>query len=231
MKRLNKINIFMIPFIFIFFINYAFSDVRGDIYSKLKCCACYVSFDKCACPEAKEMKAYIDALLESGITKEEIFYKAAKKFSLNAILDIQIKAEIEKRLIKETGKKRPQIIIEPPSFNFGEVSKKQGKVSKIFRLSNKGNSPLIIKKLKTFCPCASVSLKANKAKSPYFGTEGSPQDWQVEIRPQEKTELEVIVDLASPHIKPGKLIRDTSVTSNDPLYPEITVRVEAEVRD
>lgn len=200
-----------------------------EIYSKLKCCECQDSFDKCICPEAKEMKAYIDALLDSGLGKEEIFYKVAKKFSLNTILDAQIKVEIEKRLIKEAGEKRPQIILDSTSFDFGTMSKKKGKVSKVFKVSNKGNAPLIIKQIKTSCPCASVSLKVNKTKSPYFGTEGSPKDWQSEIKPRESGALELVVDLASAYVQTGKLIRDASLISNDPIYPEVSVRVEAEV--
>lgn len=205
--------------------------LKSDIYSKLKCCSCQVSFDRCICAEAKEMKAYIDALLENGMRKEEIFYKVAKKFSLNTISDARVKAEVEKRLVKEAGEKRPQLSLDPASFNFGKVSKKQGKVGKIFKVANKGNAPLVIKSLKTSCPCANVSLKINETKSPYFGTEGSPKAWQSEIKPQESGELELTVDLASSHVKTGRLIRDVSIISNDPVYPEVTARVEAEVRD
>lgn len=219
----------------VFFSQTAFAQntttLKSEIYSKLKCCACKVSFDKCVCPEAGEMKAYIDALIDSGIPKEEIFYKFAKKYSLNAILDEQIRGNVERRLIKEAGKKRPQIILDSTSFDFGVVSKKQGKISKIFILTNRGSSELIIKNIKTSCPCATVSLRVAKNKSPYFGTEGSPKDWQAEIKPQETGELELMVDLASSHVKPGKLIRDASVISNDPVYPETIVRVEAEVED
>lgn len=88
---------------------------------------------------------------------------------------------------------------------------------------------MIIRSLKTSCPCASVALKIDKHKTPYFGTEGSPKDWQSEIKPQETAELELMVDLASSHVKPGKLIRDATIISNDPLYPKTIVRVEAEV--
>lgn len=204
--------------------------LKSEIYSKLRDRRCTtMSLDKCNCPDAREMKAYIDALLEAGVSKEEIFYKVAKKFSPNTILDKQIKAQVEARLIKEAGGKRPQIVLEPDSFDLGQVSKKQGKVSRNFKLSNKGNSPLIIKNIKTSCPCASVSLEVDKNKSPYFGTEGSPKDWQGEIKSGQTGELEMMIDFASPHINTGKLIRDATIISNDPLYPEVTVRVEAEV--
>jgi hypothetical protein len=81
--------------------------LKSDIYSGLKCCNCRESFATCVCPEAKEMKVYIDALLENSISKKEIFYKVAKKFSPDTILDAQTKVEIEVRLIDEAGQKQP----------------------------------------------------------------------------------------------------------------------------
>jgi len=205
--------------------------LRSDIYSKLKCCSCQVSFDKCFCPEAKEMKAYLDALIESAVPKEEIFYKMAKKFSLNTILDEQVKQDLKKRLIKEAGERRPQIILDSTYFDFGQVTKKHGKISRIFGLTNKGNSPLIIKNIKTFCPCAFVSLRVNENKSPYFSVEGSPKDWQAEIKPGDGAGLEIMIDLTSVHVRPGKVIREAAIVSNDPIYPELTITVEANLKD
>jgi hypothetical protein len=205
--------------------------MKSEVHSKLKCCECQVSFDKCTCPEAKEMKTYIDALLDTGVTKEDIFYKVAKKFSLNTIMDPQIKQEAERRLIKGAGEKRPQIILDSISFDFGKKSKKAGKISQIFKFSNKGGSLLVITNIKTSCPCAAVSLKVNKKKTPYFGTEGSPKDWRIEVKPGGMGEIELMVDLASQHVKPGKLIREASIFSNDPVYPELKVKVEAEVNE
>jgi len=205
--------------------------VKSEIYSKLKCCPCQVTFDKCTCAEAKEIKAYIEALLESGVGKEEIFYKVAKKFSLKAIMDEQTKQGVEKRLIKEAGGRRPQIVLNSTSYDFGQANKRQGKISKTFKLSNQGNEPLIITNIKTSCPCATVSLKVGKKKSPSFGTEGAPKDWRVEIRPGQVGELEFAIDLTSPHVKIGKLIRDVNINSNDPVYPNVTINVEAVVME
>lgn len=206
-------------------------ELKSDIYSKFKCCACQVSFDKCSCREAREMKAYIDALLESEAKEEEIFYKVAKKFSLNSILDDEIKAKIEKRLILDTDGERPQIILEPPVFDFGQVNKSQGKISKIFKLHNKGNSDLVITNIKASCSCTVASLAVGENKSPYFDTRGAAKDWKMEIKPNESAELEVVLDLNHKSVKGGRLIRDVSITSNDPLYSEVSVRVEAEVKD
>ena len=90
---------------------------------------------------------------------------------------------------------------------------------------------MIIKNLKTSCPCATASLKVNKKKAPYFGTEGAPKNWQIEIKSGGTGELELMIDLSSEHVKSGKLIREAFVYSNDPVYPEVAVKVEAEVKD
>ena len=175
------------------------------------------------------MKAYIEALLGTGASKDDVFYKVAKKFSLQTIQDEQLKQAIEKRLIKEAGQNRPEIVLEANYFDFGRVNKKQGKISKIFKLSNQGNAPLIINNLKTSCPCATVSIRTNNVKSPYFGTAGSPKDWRMEIKPGASGELELVIDLSSGNVKSGKLAREASVFSNDPIYPEVTATVEADV--
>lgn len=205
--------------------------IKSGIYSKLKCCDCGVIFEKCHCAEAKEMKAYIDALLEGSTPKEEIFYKVAKKFSLNTIIDGKIKQDVEKRLSAEAGPLRPQIAIEPVSFDFGEVSRQKGRISRVFKVHNKGNANLVITNIKASCACTLASLNIGKNKSPYFGTKGALADWQVELKPGEAGELEVVLDLNHKSVKVGDLIREVSIKSSDPLYPELSVRVEAKVLD
>lgn len=204
---------------------------KSEVYSKLKCCACNVSFDKCTCAEAKEMKAYIDALIESKASKEDIFYRVAKKYTLKSILDERIKSDIEKRLIKEAGQKRPQITLEPLSFDFGNVNKMQGKVSKIFKVQNKGNSDLIITNIRVSCSCTTASLKVGKNKSPYFAISGAPKGWKEIIKPGESGDLEVVLDLAHSSMTAGKQTRDIFIATNDPIYPQVAVKVEAQVTD
>ncbi len=201
-----------------------------DIYSKLRDKRCTeMSLDKCDCPEAKEMKAYIDALLETGVAKGDIFYKVAKRFSPQVILDKQIKVEVEQRLIKETGGKRSQIIFEPSSLNFGKISKKQAKVSKIFKVYNKGNTDLVITNIRVSCGCVTASLRAGKNKSPFFGVAGANPGWQTTIVPGKYGELEVVLDLNHSSMGIGKQIRNVFVSNNDPLNPESALKVEIEV--
>ncbi len=206
-------------------------DLKLEIYSKLDCCPCKESFYKCNCKEAKKMKVCIEALLETGISKDEIFYKIAKKFSLNTIIDKQTKAEVEKRLAKEVGKERPEIVIEPSSFNFGKVSKVQGKIQKTFQLLNKGAAKLIVTNINVSCPCVTASLKVDKDRSPNFSTAGAPSSWQMEIEPNKIGELDITLDLNHSTVKSEPLYREITIFSNDPIYPEVTISIEAEVVD
>ncbi len=213
-------------------VNLSIEREKAEIYPKLRDKRCTtMTLDKCDCPDAREMKAYIEALIETGVNKDEIFYKVAKKFTLNTILDAQIKQDVEQRLVKEAGEKRPQIVLEAASFNFGKASKKQGKLTKNIKLFNRGNSDLAIKNIKVYCSCVTAALTVNKNKSPYFGTPGAPAGWQMVIGPHKSGELEIILDLGHASITIGKVIRDVLITSNDPLYPETSVRIEAEVND
>ncbi|MEW6102018.1 MAG: DUF1573 domain-containing protein [Candidatus Omnitrophota bacterium] len=206
--------------------------LRQELYSKIKCKRCInMTIDKCQCPDAKEMRGYIDGLLEAELSRDEIFYKVAKKYSPNMITDVKIREAAEKRLLKEIGNKRPQIVIEPATFNFKEAYKKQGIVKKEFKIYNKGNEKLIITNIKASCVCASASLTIGKTKSPDFGTKGAGGGWQAIIKSGESGVLEVNLDLAHASIRPGKLTRTIHVTSSDPLNPEITVSVEAEVKE
>ncbi|MDO9066237.1 MAG: hypothetical protein Q7U96_04040, partial [Chloroflexota bacterium] len=130
--RFKQAGVFIAILIFLFGVSFAqdINSVRAEIYSKLQCCACKETFAQCVCQEAKEMKAYIEALLETGVGKEEIYYKVAKKYSLTVIIDSQIKEGIEKRLIDEAGAKRPQLVLEPRSVDFGQLHKHQGVVKR-----------------------------------------------------------------------------------------------------
>ena len=54
-------------------------------------------------------------------------------------------------------KVRPIIVFERTSHDFGDVPRKGGDLTKEFRFSNKGDAPLVIKKITKSCSCISVS--------------------------------------------------------------------------
>lgn len=208
-------------------------DPRPGIYSKLKCCTCKIEFAPCGCKEAVEMKAYIDALLDTGVSQKEIYYKIAKKFSLNVIVNEETRNEVKAQLLKETGGKTPEIAPEVAFFSFGNASKKGGTIQKAFKIYNKGNADLVITNIRVSCDCVTASLKVGKNKSPAFGVMGDRgSEWQETIRPGKYGELEVAIDMAHPSMEAGrKEIRDIFIASNDPLNSQTTLRVEVDVID
>lgn len=236
MKNFQKLiagAIFCVGLLFLQNLTFAQSveQVKLEIYSNLKDRRCNDSLDQCNCSDAKEMKAYIDALLEVGVSKDEVFYKVAKKFSLSSIIDNQLKTKIEKRLIKELGGKMPQVFLEQTFLNFGEVSKKQNTVSKILKVYNKGNVDLIINNLRVTCSCITVALKNGNNQSPYFNVMGAPPGWQEKVAPGQFAELVVMLDLIHPSMALGKQIRDVFISSNDPINLESKIVAEIVVKE
>ncbi|MEI6831348.1 MAG: DUF1573 domain-containing protein [Candidatus Omnitrophota bacterium] len=177
------------------------------------------------------MKAYIDAFLEAGISREDIFYRVAKKYSLKVIVDESMRSLVEKRLIKESGGKYSRIVFESQMLNFGTKSRKEGKVSSVVKLYNKGNSNLIISNLRVSCGCVSVALKTGKNKSPYFGVAGENPGWQAIIEPGNFGELEVALDLSHPSMGIGKQIRNIFVSSSDTVNSQTDLKVEIEIQE
>lgn len=207
-------------------------NLKAEIYPKLTDRRCQVmALDKCNCPDARELKAYIEALIETGAKKEDIFYRVAKKFTPAVILDKELKTEMEKRLEAEIGKDRPQISLENSSFDFGPVSRKQGSVKKNILISNKGNQDLIVKDIKVSCSCTTAALKVDKNISPYFGPAGAGPGWQMVIEPGKLAELEIIFDAANPAVKEGKVKRNISIVSNDPVFSIIEVKFEVQLSE
>lgn len=229
MIKLDKMNIFILIFIFILFTNYTFADVKTDIYSKIKCLCCEKDLKTCVCPHSKEIKAYIEALLDMELNEEGVFIKVAKEYSLDAIIDEKMRGKIEKKLIEEAGDKRPEIFIKPLSYNFGKVSKSKGKLELVVELQNKGNEALTISNLKTSCDCTTVKLKTKDGISPAFGMKDVESDWKVDLDPREKGELIITTDLNHPHVKLGHMLRIIEIKSNDPVHSLIKVEFEAEI--
>jgi hypothetical protein len=234
-KFLSTIRIFFIAFVVFAagFTGIALADVKTDIYSKLKCCLCKNSFEACSCPKAKEMKAYIEAFLDMGLSEEDILVKVAKKYSLDNINDKVTRDKITDKIIKEVGENRPEIFIVPRTYDFGKVSKSgkgnNSRLELLVKLQNKGSQPLVINNLKTSCACTTVRLRTADSVSPAFATKGAQEGWSVELAAGETAQLEIVTDLSHPHIKLGSMLRIVEISSNDPVYPQVRIETVAEI--
>ena len=206
-------------------------DLETEVYPKLSGRQCtHPLAGQYSCQESIAMRAYIKDLKDSGMSKDDIFLKVAKEYSLDTILYKEIKARVEKEMLKESGDKCPRILIEPTMYNFGQVSRSQGTATHIFRINNKGGADLVINNVYSVCPCTSVSIKVDKYESPVFNTTGAPKDWQVKLQPGKTAELKVTLNLNHESLNVGNVSRKALVLSNDPLYPSASATISAELK-
>ena len=225
----RKIKIITLTLLVVFCSTVVFAGMKEDIYSKLKCCNCGKAFAPCSCAHAKEIKVYIDAFMEVGLSEEEILEKIARKYTLDTIIDPKARKFVEKKLIAEAGENRPQIFINPLSYDLGKVSKGKGELQLKVKVQNKGKDVLKITGLKTTCACTTVKLKIKKYTSPVFSTKGAESGWETSIAPEEKGELIIVTDLDHAHVHLGQMVRTVEIRSNDPVRSLIKVDFEAEI--
>ncbi len=76
------------------------------------------------------------------------------------LLSAQNISSDEENAVVSTSVKKPEIFFENPDFNFGKVYK-GNKVEHVFKLENKGNDTLEIKKVKPSCGCTAAVLSNN----------------------------------------------------------------------
>lgn len=103
----------------------------------------------------------------------------------------------------------PILAVDKPVFDFGTIP--QGKkLNHVFKLINKGDSPLTITKTRTSCGCtvANVSSKT--------------------IEPGNSTELKITFDSAS---FGGKVTKTITVESNDPATPTTTLTIKGTISE
>ena len=202
-----------------------------EIYSLFECPCCCKSIGECTCPMAQERKNYVDVLLEVGDfqSEDEIALAYVKKYGLNSFLDKDKQQEIKEKLIKEAPADRPIISISPDSYDFGDVSQKEGRAFTSFDLKNEGKSDLVIDRLETSCGCTFASIIFEGKENPYFTMPGhdNPTDWEgVTIPPGANAQLKVMYDPTVHMDFRGTAIRGISIFSNDPIDFEKEVKVE-----
>ncbi|MCP4266978.1 MAG: DUF1573 domain-containing protein [Candidatus Brocadiaceae bacterium] len=103
--------------------------------------------------------------------------------------------------------KSPEIFFEEPDFDFGKVYK-GSKVEHVFKLENRGNDTLEIKKVKPSCGCTAVILSNNT------------------ILPGETGEIKSTFNSRS---YSGKVKKTITVLSNDPDAPNHKLTISGEI--
>lgn len=202
-----------------------------EIYSLFICPCCGQTIDVECCGMSAERRAYVDGLIQGDLSKDKIIMAYVKKYGLDSFKDESKKEEFKEKLVKEAPTDRPQIVIEPSSYDFGDVSQKKGIVTTFFEIENKGNKDLIINRLETSCGCTFASIVYQEKEGPKFSMPGHGineeiQDWQISITSGKKAQLKVYYD---PDVHPdfrGTAIREIYIFSNDSINFETKVRIE-----
>lgn len=202
-----------------------------EIYPLFECPCCGKPIDTECCGLALERQAYVDGLTQGQLSKDEIIMAYVKKYGLDSFIDEEKQQEYREMLIEEAPADRPVISLVPSSFDFGDVSQKEGVVTVLFSIENKGENDLTINKLETSCGCTSASIIFQGKEGPMFNMPGHDineqiEGWQVTIASGEKAQLKVYYDSDVHEDFRGVAIRTISVFSNDPIDFEKSVKIE-----
>lgn len=203
-----------------------------EIYLLFFCPCCGQPLDKnnICCGLAKERIDYIDDLVEIETSEDDVILAYVKKYGLNSFLDEQKQEEFRQKLVEEAPADRPVISLSPESYDFEDVSQKEGKVYTYFELKNEGKNDLVIEGLETSCGCTFVSILFEGEESPFFTMPGhgyENPEWEgVSVPAGAKAQLKVMYDPAVHQDFRGYAIREIYVYSSDPIDFEKKVSIE-----
>ena len=111
----------------------------------------------------------------------------------------------------DRGDEGPKIVIEPKSWDFGEVQR-PAMVDQEFTVKNIGQETLEIRRVSTSCSCTTAKIDKEK------------------IEPSETANLLVVYDSGAMKHETGKIERIIYIKSNDPINPQLEVTIYASVK-
>jgi hypothetical protein len=201
--------------------------VPEEIYKLFICSCCGRTIDAKCCGMAKEMVSFVDEQADAGLSRMDVILSTVKKYGLPSLIE-SMQDEIREEFANRAPANRPQIVVEPETYDLGDVSLADGYAFTQFEVRNVGESALIIDGISTSCGCTMASLDG----SPFYGMSGhggdgaSPPGWTHEILPGGTAELTVRYN---PNMHPdfrGDATRTVYITSNDPIDFRKGVRIE-----
>lgn len=91
------------------------------------------------------------------------------------------------------------LIADETRFDFGTISMAKGKVSRVFKVRNSGNDPIVVSKLYTSCMCTVATLNVGGRKVGPFGMAGHGFIPTINetVAPRAEAAVEVVFDPAA----------------------------------
>jgi len=212
-------------------------DLKTEIYQNVTGgCAQRKPLSEEQCYEAQIRKAYIDVLIGKTLSQDDIYYKFARRYSANSILNDEIRKIVKQRSAKESKMPKPRIVFESLNYHLGSVSRTpppiprrkftwkdrkshiaetprpRAQVAGKITIWNKGKASLVIGELTPSHGCISATFNG-------------PTD----LAPGQSTTLNLLVDLEHPLVDLGPLHETLAITSNDPENPTVMLTIDADV--
>lgn len=206
-----------------------------EIYPEFICGCCGKPLDpkNICCGMMKNMIDFIDKQTEKNISKDEIVINTIKEFGFNSLAKEETKDLYKKKLAEIAPADAPEIVFDKNSYDFGNISQKDGIVSVLFDFKNDGKKDLVIDKISTSCGCTSASIIYKEKEGPTFTMPGhgkeNPKNWSVSIAPNDVAQVKVYYD-PNAHGKQKEssmdITRTIDIFSNDPVNFQTQLRIE-----
>ncbi|MDP3917088.1 MAG: DUF1573 domain-containing protein [Nanoarchaeota archaeon] len=206
--------------------------IKEDIYKEFTCTCCETSLldTPDSCLMAEGMRSSIDnSALKYFYNKEKIMMDSVKKFGIPSLSRKEQKMNIGLKLINDTTSSFPSIQFDQDFVELGEISNSKGLILIDFTMENNGTADLIIYDVKTSCACLSASLIKDGQESLRAGRFSYPDGWNYIVKPNEKIILRGFYDPRITSWQTGSVERIITITSNDPMYFERSVRIAAKL--
>ncbi len=202
-----------------------------EVYPLFMCPCCGMPLDPDApcCGQATERINYISALSDAGLSNEEIVLITVKKYGIDLLIDESMKDNVMTEFERRAPADRPKIIVEPITYDFGNVSFAGGAVKASMTVVNEGESELVLNDMETSCGCTSATIEKDGKEGPAFGMRGhgpTPVGWSETLKPGETALLNIYYDPAvHPELR-GAVTRIVTIHSNDPVDFKKDVRID-----
>jgi len=205
-------------------------NTKEAVYQEFTCSCCETSLADSSCLMAGGMREYIDGLVFKNLfNKDEIIHAAVKKFGISTLRDKELKITHGLEFVENPPKEAPSIVVDPVFIDLGEISMAKGLILTDFEVYNNGTEELVIYDLKTSCSCVTASFIKEGYESVRLGRFSQSSGWTFILKPGEESILRTYFDPRITNWQTGHVERLITITSNDPLYFERTIKLSADI--
>lgn len=209
----------------------AHSDLPA-LFRQFRCPCCEQNIGECTCPQAAERRDLLTERVTLGDSRRDIYELMLLRDGPRAFFDPASAEQASTWLARRMPDARPVLVIDEQEIDLGTIRMADGPASARFTLRNDGLAPLTITGLSTSCMCTTALLETASGPGPTFGAHAdqNPVGWSATLQPGEAATLVVTFDPnAHGPDAVGDFMREVTISSDDPLQPQVVVRISMTV--